>query len=64
VYGKIPPCVPAEYQNLTDAEAEAIDAKDRESHQRDLHESIERGDRADFFLMVTRVFSLCVSKGL
>jgi len=31
-------------KNLTDAEAETIIAKDRESHQRDLFESIERGD--------------------
>lgn len=31
-------------KNLTDEEAEAIVAKDRESHQRDLYESIERGD--------------------
>lgn len=31
-------------RNLTDAEAEAIIAKDRESYQRDLYESIERGD--------------------
>lgn len=31
-------------QNLTDAEAEALVGKDRESHQRDLHGSIERGD--------------------
>lgn len=31
-------------QNLTDAEAEAIVAKDRESHQRDLLEAINRGD--------------------
>ncbi len=29
---------------LTDAEAETILAKDRESHQRDLYESIERGE--------------------
>jgi catalase len=29
-------------KNLTDAEAEAIVAKDRESHQRDLYEAIER----------------------
>jgi catalase len=29
---------------LTDAEAEAIVGKDRESHQRDLYESIEKGD--------------------
>ncbi len=31
-------------KNLTDAEAEAIIAKDRESHQKDLFESIEKGD--------------------
>lgn len=31
-------------QNLTDQEAEAIIAKDRESNQRDLFESIEKGD--------------------
>ncbi|MBW7863523.1 MAG: catalase [Candidatus Hydrogenedentes bacterium] len=31
-------------KNLTDAEAEAIIGKCRESHQRDLYESIERGD--------------------
>ncbi|MHB8172533.1 MAG: catalase [Thermincolia bacterium] len=31
-------------KNLTDAEAEAIVAKDRETHQRDLLESIDRGD--------------------
>ena len=31
-------------KNLTDSEAEALIAKDRESHQRDLFESIERGD--------------------
>ena len=31
-------------KNLTDAEAEALVGKDRESHQRDLYESIERGD--------------------
>lgn len=31
-------------KNLTDAEAEAIIAKDRESHQRDLYDAIERGD--------------------
>jgi len=29
---------------LTDAEAEALVGKDRESHQRDLYESIEKGD--------------------
>jgi len=31
-------------KNLTDAEAEAIIAKDRESHQRDLYNSIEQGE--------------------
>ena len=31
-------------KNLTDAEAEAVVAKDRESNQRDLLESIDRGD--------------------
>ena len=31
-------------KNMTDKEAEAIIAKDRESHQRDLFEAIERGD--------------------
>ena len=31
-------------ENLTDQEAEAIVGKDRESHQRDLYESIEKGD--------------------
>jgi len=31
-------------RTLSDEEAEAIIAKDRESHQRDLYESIERGD--------------------
>ena len=31
-------------ENLTDAEAEALIGKDRETHQRDLFESIERGD--------------------
>ncbi|HPM04291.1 MAG TPA: catalase [Candidatus Cloacimonas sp.] len=31
-------------RNLTDQEAEAIIAKDRESHQRDLFESIEKGN--------------------
>lgn len=31
-------------KNLTDAEAEAVIARDRESHQRDLLEAIERGD--------------------
>ncbi len=31
-------------QNLTDSEAEAVIAKDRESHQKDLYEAIEQGD--------------------
>ncbi len=31
-------------KNLTDAEAAALVANDRESHQRDLYESIEKGD--------------------
>lgn len=31
-------------KNLTDAQAEAIVAKDRESHQRDLFDAIERGE--------------------
>jgi len=31
-------------KNLTDAEAEALVGKDRESNQRDLYEAIERGD--------------------
>ncbi len=31
-------------KNLTDAEAEMIIGKDRDSHQRDLYESIEKGD--------------------
>ncbi|TQR34558.1 catalase [Campylobacter sp. MIT 99-7217] len=31
-------------KNLTNAEAEALIAKDRESHQRDLYEAIDKGD--------------------
>lgn len=31
-------------KNLTDAEAESLVGKDRESHQRDLYDAIERGD--------------------
>ncbi|WP_307000251.1 catalase [Lederbergia panacisoli] len=31
-------------ENLTDAEAEALIGKDRESHQKDLYEAIENGD--------------------
>ena len=33
-----------EITNLTDAQAEELVGKDRESHQRDLYEAIERGD--------------------
>ncbi|MDR1777915.1 MAG: catalase [Desulfovibrio sp.] len=41
-------------KNLSDAEAEAVIAKDRESHQRDLFEAISRGDFPlwDFFIQV------------
>jgi catalase len=39
-------------ENLTDAEAEALVGKDRESHQRDLYEAIERGDFPTWKLMV------------
>ena len=39
-------------RNLTDAEAEAIIAKDRESHQRDLYEAIERGDYPRWLMQV------------
>jgi catalase len=39
-------------KNLTDAEAEAIVGQDRESHQRDLFESIERGDFPKWTLLV------------
>jgi catalase len=39
-------------ENLTDAEAEALVGKDRESHQRDLFEAIERGDFPKWRLMV------------
>jgi catalase len=39
-------------KNLTDAEAEALVGKDRESHQRDLFESIEKGDRPRWKLAV------------
>src|SRR5215467_11140186 len=38
--------------NLSDAEAEAIVGKDRESHQRDLYESIERGEFPKWTLFV------------
>lgn len=41
-------------ENLTDEEAAAIVANDRESHQRDLYEAIERGDfpKWDFSIQV------------
>ncbi len=39
-------------KNLTDAEAETLIGKDRESHQRDLYESIERGDFPRWTLFV------------
>ncbi len=39
-------------KNLTDAEAEELVGKDRESHQRDLYEAIERGDFPKWTLMV------------
>ncbi|HMN22669.1 MAG TPA: catalase [Ottowia sp.] len=39
-------------RNLSDAEAEAIVGKDRESHQRDLYEAIERGDFPKWTLYV------------
>ncbi len=39
-------------KNLTDAEAEAIIGKDRESHQKDLFESIEKGDFPKWTLYV------------
>lgn len=38
--------------NLTDAEAEALIGKDRESHQRDLYDAIERGDFPKWTLYV------------
>ena len=39
-------------ENLTDAEAAAVIAKDRESNQRDLFEAIERGDYPRWLLQV------------
>ncbi|KRE89501.1 catalase [Frateuria sp. Soil773] len=39
-------------RNLTDAEAEALIGKDRESHQRDLFDAIERGDFPKWTLCV------------
>jgi catalase len=39
-------------RNLTDAEAEALIGKDRESHQRDLYESLEKGDFPKWTLCV------------
>ncbi|WP_165010359.1 catalase [Neisseria yangbaofengii] len=37
-------CTQQGIENLTDAQAEAVIAKDRESNQRDLYEAIERGE--------------------
>ncbi len=39
-------------KNLSNAEAEALIGKDRESHQRDLYEAIERGDFPKWTLYV------------
>ena len=39
-------------KNLTDEEAEGVIAKDRESHQRDLFEAIERGDYPRWLMQV------------
>ncbi|WP_409462765.1 catalase [Amycolatopsis sp. GA6-003] len=39
-------------ENLTDAEADALIGEDRESHQRDLYEAIERGDYPKWTLYV------------
>ena len=39
-------------KNMTDAEAEAVIAKDRESHQRDLFEAIERGEYPRWLMQV------------
>ncbi|MDE6069889.1 MAG: catalase [Alistipes sp.] len=39
-------------ENLTDAQAEAVIAKDRESNQRDLFEAIERGDYPRWLMQV------------
>ena len=39
-------------KNLTDAEAEALVGKDRESHQRDLYDALEKGDFPKWTLKV------------
>ncbi len=39
-------------KNLTDAEAEALVGKDRESHQRDLMDAIDKGDYPTWKLMI------------
>ncbi|MGB0893225.1 MAG: catalase [Parashewanella sp.] len=39
-------------KNLTDAEAEAVIGKDRESHQKDLFEAIENGNNPKWKLMI------------
>ena len=42
-------------RNLTDQEAEAIIAKDRESHQRDLFEAIERGEYPQWLMQIQMI---------
>ena len=39
-------------KNLTDAEAEALIGKDRESHQRDLYQSLEQGDFPKWAMLI------------
>lgn len=39
-------------ENLTDAEAESVIGKDRESHQKDLYEAIENGDHPSWRLCI------------
>ncbi|MCX7185447.1 MAG: catalase [Nitrosospira sp.] len=39
-------------KNLTDAEAEALIGKDRESHQRDLYQSLEQGDFPKWTMLI------------
>ena len=49
-------------KNLTNAEADAIIAKDRESHQRDLYESIENGEFARWKMSIQIMPEKDVSK--
>lgn len=49
-------------KNLTDAEAEALVAKDRESHQRDLYEAIEKGDFPRWTMFVQVLTDAAVKK--